>query len=228
MKKTSTLVLTLTLQVIAFSSYAVQSEVSLGKKIKQLEKEFKSNNYENIAKYHGIISLCNSIPDEKSFDGWLVRHSTDEDLNIEHIQQQVDDCKNVTKKGYRTLERLYRKSLKHNVKESKLILASHIPFVSPEKISWLFDSAYWSTESVEMLARISIKHKEELSGVKRLFWLSISQASSFYPEDYQLASIELNSSIDSEKLKAVNELIANWNGASEDGKKEIIIKLELI
>jgi hypothetical protein len=212
----------------AFSSNADQNTDSLSSKVKQFEKEFKQDNYVNLAEFHNIITLCNAIPDSKSFNDWLNKHSNDEDLNIEHMQHQVKECKNISKKGYRQLEKLYRKSLMFNNKESKFILASLIPFTSDEKISLLSDSASWSLDSINMLAMISLREKDTLSNIKRLFWLSISEISSFYPAEYEVAVSELNSLIDSSTLIAINDLIVNWNDASEDMKNDIISNLEEI
>ena len=228
MKKLFILILSCTLLISTFNANSAQKEKNLDSKIKQFEKEFKKDNYENLAEFHNIITLCNAIPSKNNFDEWLKKHSNDENLNIEYMQQQVEDCKNISKKGYRQLEKLYRKSLMFNNKESKVILASLIPFTSNEKISLLSDSANWNLESIEMLAFISLTDKDELSNVKRFFWLSISEASSFYPEKYELAMDELHSLIDSPTLLAVNDLIVNWNGASEDMKKNIINNLEAI
>jgi len=228
MKKLFTLILSYILLITAFNSNAFQNENSLDSKIKQFEKEFKKDNYENLAEFHNIITLCNAIPSKNNFDEWLEKHSNDENLNIEYMKQQVEDCKHISKKGYRQLEKLYRKSLMFNNKESKFILASIIPFTSDEKISLLSDSANWSLDSVNMLAFISLTDKEQLSNVKRFFWLSISEASSFYPEKYELAINELHSIIDSSTLLTINDLIVNWHDASEDTKKNIISEMEAI
>lgn len=228
MKKIFILVLSYILLITAFNSYAEQNIMSLDSKIKQFKKEFKKDNYANLGEFHNIITLCNAVPSRKDFDDWLTKHSNDEDLNIEHMQQQVKECKNISKKGYRELEKLYRKALMFNNKESKFILASLIPFTSDEKISLLSDSANWSLDSINMLARISLTDKGALSNFKRFFWLSISEANSFYPEEYELAMNELNSHIDSSTLLTINDLIVNWHDASEDMKKDIINQIEAI
>lgn len=228
MKKSFTLFLSCVLLITAFNSIADQNKMSLESKIKQFEEEFKKDNYVNLGEFHNIITFCNATPDSKGFVDWLNKHSNDENLNIEHMQQQVKKCKNVSKRSYQQLEEIYRKSLVFNNKESKFILASLIPFTSKEKISLLSDSASWSSDSINMLATISLKDKDELSNVKRFFWLSISNANSFYPEEFELTMSELNSLIDSSTLLTVNDLIVNWHEASEDIKKDIISNLEEI
>jgi len=228
MKNIFILILSYSLLITAFSSSAKQDETSFKSKIEQFEKEFEKDNYVNLDEFHHIITLCNTIPDSEGFSDWLSKHSNDEDLNIEHMKQKIKECQDVSKKSYRQLEKLYRKSLMFNDKESKFILASLIPFTSDEKISLLSDSASWSLDSINMLATIPLRDKYALSNVNRFFWLSISELNSFYPEKYELAMNELHSIIDSSTLLTVNDLIVNWHEASEEMKINIISKIETI
>jgi hypothetical protein len=103
-----------------------------------------------------------------------------------------------------------------------------IPFVSPEKIQLLSESSSLSIESVDMLAEIALKGGDYIPAYERFFWLTISNSSTLYPQKHALVMNELYSEVDNYKLKTLNDLIANWDNASDQSKERIIKELKSI
>jgi hypothetical protein len=203
--------------------------ISLDVKTKQYESEFLINQFDNLSEYHNIVTLCNAMPSNDSeFDYWLSKHSNDEGLDIEYMVLQVEQCNNVSRKNYQQLEKLYRKAIDYGDKKAKLTLAKLIPFVSPEKIQLLSESSSLSIESVDMLAEIALKGGDYIPAYERFFWLTISNSSTLYPQKHALVMNELYSEVDNYKLKTLNDLIANWDNASDQSKERIIKELKKI
>ena len=205
----------------------INSENQLSISIEQYENEFEQKNFTHIEQYSGIIAFCNSIPRQgEEFNLWLSVHIADEGLNIKHMDQQVKECSNVSKKSYNELENLYRKALAHGEKTAPLVLGKLFPFVSPEKVALLRESSYWSEEAVDLIAEIVLNNDVEMSSIEQYFWLNVSNSKMFYPEEYNVSILELHPVIDGSVLIQIDTLVAEWSTASSNKKSSILLTLQ--
>lgn len=200
--------------------------VSLAEKAHAFAQRFDTGDYSDIAEFHDLVTLCNSVPrTTEALLEWEAKHQGDSDIDLLYMQRKMDECRGVRRYRYEDLYATYREAIAAGSAEAKLTLASLMPFTSRTKIELLSDSASWSELALATLAEHASLHEDYLNASERLFWMTLSEQRPGYEGLYADQINTLTNAIPASDVETVERALALWHSADEPDRTSAVTAL---
>ncbi|MDO6842071.1 hypothetical protein Q4602_21550 [Paraglaciecola chathamensis] len=218
--------LTFSALTILTSQQLHANELNWEKQTKKFLKEFNKGDYSNISLFHGIVMICESLPESSAeLELWIMDNFPVNSEEAEVFEDNIRSCDKLEKKGYKNLNEIYEKAAKNGSVETILILASNIPYNSKEKLKLLSSIASQSIEATNLIGFAALDGESWLSNIEQFFWLSVSDFKTDLNDQPEPKLSFLEGEITADNLSLLYDLIELWNDGLPEEKSQVLTDL---